>query len=303
MPRSFIVILLSVLSWYAPAAPAATGSVDAWCDYLGNRLHSVDAGFCRAQPFVAAQEGTAKGNALVSRDVPAASPDKARRILVVGGIHGDELTSVSIVFRWLAWMEQPDASGFAWRVIPLANPDGLMARPSTRVNANGVDLNRNFRTPDWERDAGDYWARRTRHDPRRYPGKTAGSEIETRWLETQIDDFKPDLIVSIHAPYNLLDYDGQVPEPTHFGRLMLNRLGVYPGSMGNYCGLYKQIPTITIELPNATSMPSPRDQETMWTDMLAWIKRNIATKPEETSPGTAGLQPSSAPAANDLRSM
>lgn len=284
MPRSALAFLLATLAWYTPAALAAVDSVDAWCDYLGNRLHSVDTGFCHAQPFVAAPERTVDGNVLVSRDIPATAPDKAKRILVIGGIHGDELTSVSIVFRWLSWMDQPEASDYAWRVIPLANPDGLMARPSTRVNANGVDLNRNFQTPDWNRDAGDYWARRTRHDPRRFPGKAAGSEVETRWLEAQIADFKPDLIVSIHAPYNLLDYDGQVPEPTHFGRLMLNRLGIYPGSMGNYCGLYKQIPIITIELPNATSMPSLHDQEAMWTDMLSWMRRNIVSKTEEPAP-------------------
>jgi hypothetical protein len=195
--------------------------------------------------------------------------------MLVGGIHGDELTAVSIVFRWLEQLHSPEAQAYDWRVIPLANPDGLFAKPSTRVNGNGIDLNRNFRTPDWDQDAQDYWIKRTGRDPRRYPGKQASSEVETRWLEAQIAEFKPDLIVSIHAPYNLLDYDGQVPEPTRFGRLLLKRLGVYPGSMGNYCGLFKQIPIITIELPNATTMPSPREQQAMWQDMLKWMKSNI----------------------------
>lgn len=272
--------LLSSVAALSAAAQAETPNVEAWCDHLGNRLHSISADACHAQPFVAAQEHTAQGNVLVFRDFAAAAP-QAKRVLVIGGIHGDELTSVSTVFRWLDWMQQPEAADYSWRVIPLANPDGLMAHPSTRVNANGVDLNRNFQTPDWERDAGDYWARRTRHDPRRYPGKAAGSEVETRWLETQIDDFKPDLVISVHAPYNLLDYDGQVPEPTRFGRLFLNRLGVYPGSMGNYCGLLKQIPIITIELPNATAMPAPRDQLAMWQDMLQWMHHNITARPIE----------------------
>ena len=303
MIRPAFAFLLAALTWHAPAALAAADSVESWCDYLGKRLHSVSAEFCRAQPFVAAPERTVKGNVLVWRDIPAAAPDNAKRILVIGGIHGDELTSVSTVFRWLDWMRLPEAAGYAWRVIPLANPDGLMARPSTRINANGVDLNRNFQTPDWDRDAGDYWARRTRHDPRRYPGKAAGSEIETRWLEAQIADFRPDLIVSIHAPYNLLDYDGQVPEPTHFGRLMLNRLGVYPGSMGNYCGLYKQIPIITIELPNANAMPSPRDQEAMWSDMLKWMRRNIVGQASEAAPSASDSRTMPDTATNDPRSL
>ena len=199
----------------------------------------------------------------------------SKRILVIGGIHGDELTSVSTVFRWLNWVGQADAARYYWRVIPVANPDGLLAKPATRVNANGVDINRNFQTPDWERDAQTYWVQRTHSDPRRNPGKSAGSEVETRWLEGMIEEFQPDLVISIHAPYNLLDYDGPVPEPMRFGRLFLNRLGVYPGSMGNYSGLFKQIPVITIELPNATIMPSQSDQRAMWEDMLMWIKRNF----------------------------
>ena len=224
---------------------------------------------------------------MVSLDIePSKAGDPAmatKHILVIGGIHGDELTAVSIVFHWLDWARQPDAAFYQWRMIPAANPDGLLVRPSTRVNANGVDLNRNFQTPDWDRDAQDYWVKRTRRDPRRYPGKAAGSEIETRWLEKQIDEFRPDLIISIHAPYNLLDYDGPVPEPMRFGRLSLNRLGVYPGSMGNYSGLFKQIPVITIELPNANSMPSLRDQQAMWVDMLKWMKLNIEDAPSRPS--------------------
>lgn len=224
------------------------------------------------------------------RDI-AVADDKlsasAKRILVIGGIHGDELTSVSIVFRWLSWINQSGAEYYHWRVIPVANPDGLFARPSTRVNANGVDINRNFQTPDWERDAQNYWVRRAGSDPRRNPGKSSASEVETRWLQEQIETFHPDLVISIHAPYNLLDYDGSMPEPTRFGRLLLNRLGVYPGSMGNYSGLYKQIPVITIELPHATIMPSLSDQRAMWDDMLKWMRRNLPLSP--ISPELRGL--------------
>lgn len=264
---------------FAASATAASETVDAWCDYLGNRLRSVSAETCRSQPFVAAREITSQGNPLIYRDVDAATgnpqPGDEKRILVIGGIHGDELTSISVVFRWLDWMSQPEAGVYRWRVIPLANPDGLKARPSTRVNANGVDLNRNFQTPDWDKDAQGYWVRRTGRDPRRNPGKVAGSEVETRWLQAQVDEFKPDLVISVHAPYNLLDYDGPVPKPMRFGRLWLNQLGVYPGSMGNYCGIHKKIPVITIELPNATAMPSPNEQREMWQDMLKWIKDSI----------------------------
>ena len=275
--------VLCAASLAAHATPVAD-----WCDALGARLASVAAASCRARPFLADDVQTPGGRPLVYGDFPARGGERAR-VLIIGGIHGDELTSVSAVFRWLDWMSDPEAAGFRWRVIPLANPDGLFARPSTRANAHGVDLNRNFETPDWERDAHRYWIDRTRRDPRRYPGRAAGMEIETRWLQRQIAQFRPDLIVSVHAPYNLLDYDGPVPRPLRFGRLSLNRLGVYPGSLGNYGGVYKQIPVVTLELPHATRMPSPRDQQALWRDMLAWMKHNIAAaSPPGVAPPEAG---------------
>ncbi len=298
MIRFVYFFLLAFLALPLSSAHANQDAVDSWCNYLVKRLHSVSRDACNARDFISAQEFTTNGNVLVSRDFgvdrDSTSPKNAKRILLIGGIHGDELTSVSIVFRWMDLIDQPDGTPYHWRVIPLANPDGLKARPSTRFNGNGVDLNRNFNTPDWEKDAQNYWIKRTKRDPRRNPGKTASSEIETRWLEAQIEEFKPDLIISVHAPYNLLDYDGPVPHPMRFGRLSLNRLGVYPGSLGNYGGLFKQIPVVTIELPNATSMPSRREQLAMWHDMLDWMKKNDATTTDMHSPNTAsntGLAP------------
>lgn len=298
MTRLASCLLLALLALPCRADPKV---VEDWCDALGKRLFSVSADACRSHAFVAAPERTPRGNALVHLDIEAAPAGEAsapaKRVLIVGGIHGDELTAVSSVFGWLEWIGEADAAPYRWRIIPSANPDGLLVRPSTRVNANGVDLNRNFETPDWERDARKYWIHRTGRDPRRNPGTAAGSEIETRWLQDQIEAFKPDLIISLHAPYNLLDYDGPVPQPLRFGRLALNRLGVYPGSMGNYCGLHKQIPVITIELPSATSMPSQRDQLAIWQDMLKWMKQYIAS----TEPAQATTVPTgdSAPMAPD----
>lgn len=282
MRISRIYTLFVSIAWSAGLLAAEPSAIDAWCDYMDTRLRSVSAETCKAQGFVAAAESTAKGNLLVHRDIAAKPGEdpaaKAKRILVIGGIHGDELTSMSIVFRWLEAVTQAEGTGYDWRMIPLANPDGFKARPSTRVNGNGVDLNRNFPTPDWEQDADDYWVKRTGRDPRRFPGKSANSEVETRWLIAHIDDFKPDLIISVHAPYNLLDYDGPVPLPTRFGRLSLNRLGVYPGSLGNYGGLFKQIPVITIELPNAVAMPNAKDQQALWQDMLSWMAQHFGGK-------------------------
>ena len=45
-----------------------------------------------------------------------------------------------------------------------------------------MDLNRNFPTPGWQHEAVEHWVRLTRKDPRRWPGNTAQSERETRFV-------------------------------------------------------------------------------------------------------------------------
>lgn len=272
----------------APTPPQAATAED-WCAAIGKRLGSVPPAVCRNLGLQAATIVSGRGHALMSRDIvpptrkiaqAGKAPAQARRILLIGGIHGDELTSASIVFRWLQWLGESDSEArqYHWRVIPVANPDGLLANPPQRVNSHGVDLNRNFPTPDWNSDAQAYWAKKTGRDPRRFPGQSAMSEAETRWLHDQIESFQPDVVVSVHAPFGILDYDGPAHQPRRFGHLDLNRLGIYPGSLGNYGGVGKNMPVITIELPNANSMPPAKEQREIWEDMLTWLRRNIASK-------------------------
>lgn len=266
---------------------AAAPGVDQWCAAIGKRLGSVPPAECRNMGLQPAPVVSTRGHALMLRDIPPTTqqlantgklPARAPRILLIGGIHGDELTSASIVFRWLQWLNEAESRQYHWRVIPVANPDGLLANPPQRVNGHGVDLNRNFPTPDWNRDAHAYWTKKTDKDPRRFPGQSAMSEPETQWLREQIERFQPDVVVSVHAPFGILDYDGPARQPRRFGNLKLNRLGIYPGSLGNYGGVLKNMPVITIELPNATAMPSAREQREIWDDMQTWLRRNIASK-------------------------
>jgi hypothetical protein len=211
------------------------------------------------------------------------------RILLLGGIHGDEMTASAIVFQWMQWMQSAPAQDFYWSVVPVVNPDGLLAPTPKRVNAHGVDLNRNFPTPGWKQDAPRYWAKVTGSDPRRFPGAAPLSEPETRWINEEMEHFQPQVIISVHAPYGVLDFDGPAPTPRQFGRLIFNPVGVYPGSLGNYSGVHKNVPVITIELPNAATMPSDADVKRIWLDMLAWIQRNL--RKTDTVPTQAAIVP------------
>lgn len=251
-------------------------NIEGACRALGSRLGSLDAQTCLAAGLQITHGASVNGQPLLYRDyLPRSRRVPPRRVLLLGGIHGDEFSAVSTVFQWMKRIENERFQPFHWRVIPCANPDGLLSDPATRVNARGVDLNRNFPTEDWKADAMNYWEKRTRRDPRRYPGPSALSEPETRWLLEQIEQFRPDAIVSVHAPYGVLDYDGPDEPPERFGYLHLHQLGTYPGSLGNFAGVNLGLPVITLELPHAGIMPTPQQSQRVWADMLTWLERNV----------------------------
>lgn len=209
------------------------------------------------------------------------------RVMVVGGIHGDEMSSVSLVFHWMGLVQESLSDTplpIAWRFFPSLNPDGLMARPAKRVNANGVDLNRNFPTPNWARDARKYWETRTRKDPRRWPGHRPLSEPESQFLVEQMNSFQPNLIISVHAPYGVLDFDGPAVPPSRLGRLYLDQVGIFPGSLGNFGGVHKRIPVVTIELPHAMRTPNDSEMRQMWIDLRRWITARLGPSIEAREP-------------------
>jgi murein peptide amidase A len=238
---------------------------------------------CTSSGLKSTAGASVRGMSLYAHEARPTSPAPTQRetkiplrVLLIGGIHGDELTSPEIVLNWIKRLSETDANTYHWKVVPLVNPDGFFAPKPQRTNANGVDLNRNFPTTDWATKAKFYWEKQVAKDPRRYPGKAPLSEPESKWLHDQIESFKPHAIVSVHAPLGVLDFDGPAPAPRKIGRLYLDQVGVYPGSLGNYSGIQKGVPVVTLELPHALNMPSAFEQDRMWRDMLAWLKQRSA---------------------------
>jgi protein MpaA len=279
--RRFAFCLLATYL-IAGGAQAATP-----CAEFSAKLPNVKRELCDAAQLQPAGARSVNGQALWVRDI---KPENATlRVLVVGAIHGDELSSGSVALHWIGLAAQPPQDApqvIHWRFVPVLNPDGVLSRPPRRVNAHGVDLNRNFPTPNWERDAKVYWEKRTGRDPRRWPGPKPLSEPESRFLHEQMQSFKPQLIVSIHAPYGVLDFDGPSVPPSRLGRLYLDQVGIFPGSLGNYGGIHKGVPVVTIELPNSTRTPLDAEMRQMWLDLLRWMSERIAVQ-GNASAGTA----------------
>ena len=135
--------------------------------------------------------------------------------------------------------------------IPCLNPDGLSK--NTRTNSNGVDLNRNYPTKNWGKNEGE---NATCDDctTAYYGGKSPASEIETQFVINVIEKYSPELILTIHAPYKVVNYDGPAKEIAEkiseiIGYPAEGSIGYpTPGSFGTYCGVERNIPTITLEL-------------------------------------------------------
>ena len=270
--------------WFSSHSNAA-----APCDEFAARLPNVKRTFCESANLQPSSARSVKGRTIWTRDIKPENP--TWRVLVIGAIHGDELSSASVALHWLKLAELAPADmpqAVHWRFIPALNPDGLLSQPPRRVNANGVDLNRNFPTPHWERDAKTYWEKRTRKDPRRYPGAKPLSEPESRFVYEEMQRFKPQLIVSIHAPYGVLDFDGPSAPPSRLGRLYLDQVGIFPGSLGNYGGVHKGVPVVTVELPNATRTPLDAEMRQMWLDLLRWMSQQAS---ERVAPWPTATQP------------
>ncbi|MBT8143008.1 MAG: DUF2817 domain-containing protein [Gammaproteobacteria bacterium] len=263
-------------------------ALDELCMSIHAKLGSVDLQECMSANLNHSGAVSNQNRPLAFRDFYTAGKREKTRIMLIGGIHGDEFSGVSIAFKWLHKLaktyaannensENASANDFHWRVIPVLNPDGLLQPDgqSTRMNANAVDLNRNFPTPDWDELAHKFWKEKRYSDKRRYPGPASGSENETQWIVSQFDEFKPHAVISIHAPYGIVDADGPIEPPPNVGPLQLKLLGTYPGSMGRYVGVYKNLSMLTVELKHAGIMPSEKDIDHIWTDILDWIDNKV----------------------------
>ncbi len=194
--------------------------------------------------------------------------------MILCTVHGDEITPVKFCFDLI---EELKSNPQVYKdklvvVAPIVCPDCFFKSKPTRTNARGVDLNRNFPTKDWQANAIKYWKQRHASDKRRFPGKSSLSEPGTLFQVNLILRYKPSKIVSVHSPLTMLDYDGpSIAKRTHKEKLTeqgenakkllleMSKLAkdykvsdypFFPGSLGNWAGNEKKIPTYTLELPN-----------------------------------------------------
>ena len=163
--------------------------------------------------------------------------DAKCKALVIGVFHGDEPQGKFLIEKYMQLNPNSDLY-----FIPCLNPDGM--EMNKRTNASGVDLNRNFPTNNWEYTAKDEF----------FGGEAPASEIETKFLIDVIEELSPKIILTLHAPFKVVNYDGDAKEISKEISKIINypveeNIGYpTPGSFGTYAGIEKKIPTITLEL-------------------------------------------------------
>lgn len=181
-------------------------------------------------------------------------PEKT--VLVIGVFHGDEPDGQYLIERYLSKRAQTKNRLL---FIPCLNPDGLAAK--TRTNASKVDLNRNFPAKNWEKNE------KLNPDGEEniyYGGDKPACEAETQFIIYVIEKYKPDLIITLHEPYSVVNYDGPAKDIAQkisqiTGYKVEESIGYpTPGSFGTYCGAERNIAAITLELPENS------EKESLW---------------------------------------
>ena len=76
----------------------------------------------------------------------ASSAQRPRRVLITGGMHGDEPAGVEVVLQFLERDNTTLLKNFSFLVIPCINPYGYVH--NTRETLDGIDINRAFETDD-----------------------------------------------------------------------------------------------------------------------------------------------------------
>ena len=172
----------------------------------------------------------------LGNEIQLIGSENSKPILVIGVFHGEEPQGKFLIDEYL----KTHSSNLLF--IPCLNPDGM--KFGKRTNANDVDLNRNYPTKNWQLTEKNEF----------FGGESPASEIETKFMVDVLEEYKPEMILALHAPFKIVNYDGPAKEIAEKIGQIINypveaSIGYpTPGSFGTYCGVERNIPTITLEL-------------------------------------------------------
>ncbi len=189
------------------------------------------------------------GQSLEGREIALHSnQEQAKKyVYLIAGVHGDEVEGIYVLEQLFTWLKtQKNLPKVPLMLIPIANPDGY--HHHMRLNANGVDLNRNLPTQDWTAEVA---------KPKYNPGPKALSEKENQFLVQTFKKHPPSLILSFHSWKPILNVNGEgavqkVAELLHQHNdyPVKSDIGYpTPGSLGTFGPEKYQAGVLTFECP------------------------------------------------------
>ncbi len=164
-------------------------------------------------------------------------------VLILGGVHGNEVEGTAAAYALLEKFNVKFDYKIKMTLVPAFNIDGVIKQ--TRLNGNGVDLNRNLPTKDWNPKA---------FDPKYPPGPSPSSESENKSLVKFLNETNPKFILTLHSWNPLINVNGDcLPEAKVLSRItgyeIKEEIGYpTPGCLGTYAGLERNWPTLTYEI-------------------------------------------------------
>lgn len=194
-------------------------------------------------------------------------------VMFTGGMHGSEPSGYLTMQAWAAHLDTYAyniPAGKQVVIVPNTNPDGIAA--GSRYNANGVNIDRNFATGDWQTDIDTADG----HKPGG-GGSAPASEPETKALAALTAQLRPQIEVSFHAQGRLVGAN-QVGNSASIGAAYARTVG-YTTMYGNaeelmgytitgeyetWIGEKLGLPAILIELPSVNGNYFNAHRNALW---------------------------------------
>jgi protein MpaA len=194
---------------------------------------------------------------------------------ILGAVHGDEVEGAHLASELFKWLQETFEIDIPTLVVPVVNVDGFKLK--SRVNGNGVDLNRNLPSKQWSPEA---------REEKYFPGTEPLSEPENKYLVSLFEQYPPKFILSFHSWYPVINYNGACKELADF-LASFNKYPIEadflthptPGSLGEYGPQVLKSPVLTFECPVLSETVT---LESVWKENEEAFKKLFTTNIIET---------------------